>query len=189
MKQTIVILSFIFPPFFVSAQEGNTEQQAAINKLQWMTGSWTGSSLLQFESKKVFTNIRETVQPALDGTILLINVKATDRDTTTNRQSIAYTSFSVISYDTKNKKYRWTTWRNSGSEYDEHPFTVGDNSFEYTSNENGGTVRYKASTGSKGEFLETGEYSKDGTTWEQFITMKLLKTKENKSHSGLFPLY
>ena len=123
------------------------------------------------------TNIRESVQKALDGTILLINVWATDKDSNTNRQSLAYSAFSVISYDVTNRKYRWTTWRNNGKDYDEHSFTVGDREFEYITDENGGKVRYKARLGEGGAFLETGEYSKNETDWAEFITMKLVKKR------------
>lgn len=157
------------------AQKGNLEQKEAIAKLRWLVGNWSGYSTVTVDGEKRITNIRESIQPGLDGTILMINVWATDKDSNSNRQSLAYTSFSVISYNKKEDKYRWTTWRNSGNDYDEHSFKVGDQSFEYTSDENGGKTRYKAHLGSKGEFLETGEYSKNGDEWGQFITMTLYK--------------
>ncbi len=159
------------------AQEGNPEQQEAMQKLRWMIGNWAGSSIVNIGDQKQLTNIRESIQSGLDGTILTINVIATDKDSNTRRQLLAYTSFSVISYDLKNKSYRWTSWRNSEKYYDEYSFSVDNNSFEYISNENGGKVRYKAKLGSDGEFLETGEYSKDGSSWGEFITMKLRKSR------------
>ncbi len=159
------------------AQTGNGDQKLALKKLQWMIGSWSGTSTVTTENQKRITHIKETVQPSLGGTILLINVRATDADTFTNKQSLAYTSFSVISFDTKKKTYRWTSWRTNGNDYEEENFEVGNQSFDYTSHERGGQVRYKANLDSKGEFLETGEYSTDGATWKEFITMKLLKSK------------
>lgn len=175
MKFFLAGLIIFFSSLSSFAQKGNGYQKEAIRKLNWMLGTWAGTSTVNVDSTKQITNIRETVQSSLDGTILQITVVATDKDTNTRRQSLAYTSFSVISYDLKNKKYRWTTWRNNGDDFDQHEFSVGDNSFEYVNDESGGKVRYKASLGSKGEFLETGEYSKNGTTWGQFITMKLVK--------------
>lgn len=177
MKPMLLFLLSNIMFFTMFAQKGNVEQKEAMKKLQWMTGDWSGSSTVAVNGQKLLTNIRESIVPGLDGTILLINVWATDKDTNTNRQSLAYTAFSVISYDVKNHKYRWNTWRNSGDAYDEHPFKVGDQSFEYVADENGGQVRYKASLGSNGEFLETGEYSEDGTAWGEFITMKLFKKR------------
>ena len=174
MKKGFTLMISFCVSVCVFAQPGNKEQKDAINKLKWMTGTWTGTSTVSVDDQTQVTNIREIVQPALDGTILQITVRATDKDTTTRRQSLAYTSFSVISYDLKNKKYRWTTWRNNGNDYDQINFTVGNQSFEYISNENGGQVRYKAAPGSKGEFLETGEFSKNGTDWGKFISMQLV---------------
>ncbi len=159
------------------AQKGNADQKAAMQKLRWMMGTWRGQSTVSADTIKRITNINETVQASLDGTILQITVRATDRDTNTNRQSLAYTSFSVISYDVKNKKYRWTSWRTSGRDYEEQPFTVGINSFEYTSEEDGRQIRYKATLSPKGEFLERGDYSKDGSSWTSFITMRLVRSK------------
>ena len=177
MRYITMIVITLFYSSMLIAQRGNAEQKAAIDKLRWMTGSWAGTSTVKTDSIMQVTNIRETIVSALDGTILQITVRATDKDTNTNRQSLAYTAFSVISYDLKDKKYVWTSWRNTENDYDQHSFTVGDNSFEYISKENGGQVRYKASSGSNGEFLETGEYSKNGSDWGQFITMKLLKVQ------------
>ncbi len=175
MRHPAVIIMLLFSSSLF-AQHGNAEKKEAISKLRWMTGTWAGTSNVSVDSNTQVTNIRETIVEALDGTILQISVRATDKDTNTRRQSLAYTSFSVISYNEKDKKYRWTTWRNNGNGFNQINFMVGINSFDYTTKENGGQVRYKAVLGSKGEFLETGEYSKNGTTWGKFITMKLLKT-------------
>ncbi len=164
-------------PCFAFAQKGNMEQKEAIQKLRWMLGNWTGASVITVDNQKRVTHIKELVQPSLNGNILLITVRATDADSTTKKQSLAYTSFSVISYDVNNKKYRWTSWRTNGRDYEEQPFMVGVHSFEYITREDGKPVRYKAAFGSKGEFVETGEYQKKGSSWEEFITMKLIKNK------------
>ena len=175
MKFIFIIWINLLFSLLCLAQKGDAEQKAAIQKLRWMTGSWTGLSTVLGDKTKKITYITESVLPALDGTILLINVKATDKDSGTNRQTLAYTSFSVISYDIKNKKYRWTSWRTNGHDYEEEPFTVGMNSFEYIAHEDGRQLRYKAYLGSKGEFLESGDYA--NAMWTPFINMRLIKAK------------
>ena len=173
-------LLFVFTLIFASvtfAQKGNREQKEAMQKLRWMTGSWAGNSFANVDNEKRVTHIHETVQSSLDGTILLINVRATDADSISHKQSLAYTSFSVVSYDVANRKYRWTSWRTNGRDYEEEPFIVGGNSFEYSTKESGNEVRYKAILSNKGEFLETGEYQINNTSWQSFISMKLIKTK------------
>ncbi len=176
MKWAFFVFTLISAPV-AFAQKGNKEQKEAIQKLRWMIGNWTGKSFVNMDDEKRVTHIRETVQSSLDGTILLINVRATDADSISHKQSLAYTSFSVVSYDITNKKYRWTSWRTNGRDYEEEPFMAGDNSFEYTTKENGKGVRYKANLSSNGEFLETGEYQINNTSWQEFINMKLTKTK------------
>src|SRR5579875_3390443 len=144
-------LLFVFTLISASAtlaQKGNSEQIEAMQKLRWMIGSWSGKSFINMDDEKRVTHIRETVQSSLDGTILLINVRATDADSISHKQSLAYTSFSVVSYDVANKRYRWTSWRTNGRDYEEEPFIVGDNSFEYSTKENGKAVRYKANLSS-----------------------------------------
>ena len=177
MKFVLLTVIYIMLSLQSGAQKGNAEQQQAIQKLFWMKGNWSGTSTLVIDGQNRITHIRESVQPALDGTILQVTVRATDADSFTNKQSLAYTSFSVIFYDVKNKSYRWTSWRTNGNNYEQEPFAVGNNSFEYTSKENGRTIRYKANLAGNGAFIETGEYSGSGSDWTQFATMKLLKSK------------
>ena len=175
----LLFLTFIYMVLSVQthAQKGNQEQKAAMQKLNWMRGNWNGTSTLFIDDQKRITHIRESVQPSLDGTILLINVRATDADSLTSKQSLAYTYFSVISYDVKNKTYQWTSWRTNGNDYEQNPFTVGKTSFEYTSKEGGKTIRYKANLSDNGAFLETGEYGGNGSVWTPFVTMNLAKSR------------
>ena len=172
------LLFYLTASLCVAAQNGNAGQKTAIQKLHWMVGNWSGTSIALRNEGNRITNIRESVSEALDGTLLLIHVTATDKDSDTQRQSIAYTAFSVISYDVTNEKYRWTTWRNSGVSYDEHSFTVGDRSFEYITEEKKQKVRYKAMLSEENAFLETGEFFGNDDKWIQFITMKLMKKRK-----------
>ena len=117
MKVLFIIFITILFSLQSFAQKGDREQKEAIQKLYWMKGNWNGTSTITIDGQKRITHIRESVQTSLDGTILQINVRATDADSLTNKQSLAYTSFSVVFYDTKNKMYRWTSWRTNGSDY------------------------------------------------------------------------
>lgn len=177
MRFNFITIIYIILSLQTQAQKGSSEQKEAMQKLYWMKGNWSGTSTLIINGQKRITQIRESVRPALDGTILQISVRATDADSFTNKQSLAYTSFSIISFDAKNKTYRWTSWRTNGNDYEQEPFTVGNNSFEYTSKENNRTIRYNANVAENGAFLETGEYLQDGSEGTPFVTMKLVKSK------------
>lgn len=179
MNKTALLLLNLF--FFVTssfAQETKAQtQQAAMQQLRWLIGRWTGTSEVNVEGNKQVTNVQEIIAPMLNGTIYTVSARGTAIDSATKKMAVVYNSFGVISYNVKEKQYRWRTWRNPGDSYDESTIKVEDNSFEFTTNENGGYVRYKASLNEKGQWVETGEYSKDKVTWGLFITMTLNKRR------------
>ncbi len=178
MKKTALLLIAFLYFLGSSAQETKTQtQQAAMQQLRWLIGRWTGTSEVIVEDNKYQTYVQEIITPMLNGTIYTVSARGTAKDSITNKMALVYNSFGVISYNVKDKQYRWRTWRNPGDSYDEATFKVGDNSFEYLSNENGGFVRYKANLNEKGQWVETGEYTKDKQTWSLFINMTLNKRR------------
>lgn len=180
MKKGLLFLLLSSAILQVSAQDITIEtkqekQQNAIDQLQWLIGKWSGQSEVDVEGIHHTTFITETITPALDGTILTISARGTEADSLTKKMTVVYTSYSVISYDEKSKKYRWSTWRNPGNSYDSYDFKVGSNSYEYIADERGGKMRYTAQLNDKKEWTSTGDYSKDGLSWGKFITMILRK--------------
>ncbi len=176
MKKPALLIPALLFTITCLCQETRAEtQQNAMQKLHWLAGIWKGKSELNAGGKRQTTNIQEIIKPALDGTIYTVLAKGTAMDSATQKQVVVYNSFGVVSYDEKSRQYRWKTWRNPGEAYDENAFKVGDNSFEYVASENGGSMRYKANLDETGQWIETGEYSKDNATWAVFITMKLTR--------------
>jgi hypothetical protein len=175
MKKTALLLISLF--FFVLtcfSQETKAQtQQTAMDQLKWLVGRWTGKSEVTVEGHTIVTYVQEIIAPMLDGTIYTVSARGTSMDSATGKIKPVYSSFGVISYNVKEKQYRWRTWRNPGDSYDEATFKVGDNSFEYISNENNGYMRYKANLNEQGQWVETGEFSKDKQTWGLFINMTL----------------
>lgn len=176
MKKAVLLL---FAYAFINNINGQgtkaETQQDAMQHLRWLTGTWRGTSELIVAGKKQITYIQETIKPVLDGTIFTVSAIGKAADTSTQKLTLVYNSFGVISYDVQNRQYRWKTWRNPGNTYDENTFKVGDHSFEYIAGENGGYMRYKATLNEQSQWIETGEFSKDNATWRLFITMKLFK--------------
>jgi hypothetical protein len=179
MKKAALLLISIF--YFITAsisQETKAQtQQAAMQQLKWLVGRWTGRSELSVEGHTIVTYVQEIITPMLDETIYTVSARGSSIDSTTGKIKAVYNSFGVISYNIKEKQYRWRTWRNPGDSYDEAAFKVGENLFEYISNENGGYMRYKANLNEQGQWVETGEFSKDKQTWGLFIKMTLNKRK------------
>jgi len=179
MKMTALLLISVFS-FINSAFSQETKEQtqlAAIQELKWLSGRWTGKSVLTVEGDTIVTYIQEIIAPMLNGTIYTVSARGSSMDSATGKMKTVYNSFGVISYNVKDKQYRWRTWRNPGDSYDEATFKVGENSFEYIANDNGGYKRYKANLNEQGEWVETGEFSKDKLTWGLYIKMTLSKRR------------
>lgn len=179
MKKTALLLISIFYFIITSfSQETKTQtQQFAMEQLKWLVGKWTGKSEVTVGGHTQITYVQEIITPMLNGTIFTVSARGTATDSATNKITLVYNSFGVVSYNVKEKQYRWRTWRNPGDSYDESTFRVDENSFEYIANENGGFMRYKANLNEQGQWLETGEFSKDKQIWGMFITMTLNKRK------------
>lgn len=179
MKRTALLLLSLFFLITVSfSQETKAQtQQAAMQQLRWLIGRWTGKSEVDVDSNKQVTYVQEIITPMLNGAIFSVSARGSAIDSATNKMTLVYSSFGVISYNVKDKQYRWRTWHNPGDSYDEASFKVGEDSFEYISNENGGFMRYKANLNENGQWVETGEYSKDKQTWGLFINMVLDKRR------------
>lgn len=177
-KGALLLLGLIVFVTASFAQETKAQsQQAAMQQLRWLVGRWSGTSEVNVNGNKQITYVQEIITPMLNGTIFTVSARGTALDSATNKMTLVYSSFGVISYNVKDKQYRWRTWRNPGDSYDEANFKVGENSFEFISNENGGYMRYKANLNENGQWVETGEYSKDKQTWGLFINMTLTKRR------------
>ena len=177
-KGALLLFSLIVSIAASFAQETKAQtQQAAMQQLRWLIGRWSGTSEVTVDSLRQITYVQEIITPMLNGTIFTVSARGTALDSATNKMTLVYSSFGVISYNTKDKQYRWRTWRNPGDSYDEMNFKVGDNSFEFIANENGGYMRYKANLNENGQWIETGEFSKDKQTWGLFINMALNKKR------------
>jgi hypothetical protein len=179
MKRTALLLIsfFVFITASFSQETKAQTQQAAMQQLKWLAGRWTGKSELSVEGHTIVTYVQEIIAPMLDGTIFTVSARGSSMDSATGKIRPVYNSFGVISYNVKEKQYRWRTWRNPGDSYDEATFKVDENSFEYIASENGGYMRYRAKLNEQGQWIETGEFSKDKQTWGLFITMTLNKRR------------
>jgi len=179
MKKTALLLLHLLLVITATfSQETKTQtQQAAMQQLRWLIGRWTGKSEVTVPGNRQLTNVQEIITPMLNGTIFTVAARGTAIDSVTNKMTLVYNSFGVISYNIKDKQYHWRTWRNPDDSYDEAIIKVGENSFEYITNENNGSMRYIATLNDNGQWVETGELSKDKQSWGQFATMTLNKRR------------
>ena len=175
-KGALWLLSLIVFIATTYAQETKVQtQQASMQQLRWLIGRWSGTSEITVDSSKQTTYIQEMITPMLNNTIFTVSARGTAFDSVTNKMTLVYNSFGVISYNVKEKQFHWRTWRYPGVDYDDAIIKVDSNAFEYITNENGGYIRYKASLNENGQWIETGESSKDKQSWDLFVSMILTK--------------
>ena len=151
-------------------------QNESIKKLSWLLGEWSGTSVVNMGGKKnTIVYVNESVRPSLDSTIYIINGQGFERDSLTKKDVIVHDAFAVVSFDDKQNKFRWSAWRIPGGTYGDLEITLGDKSFEWSTKVQGGQTRYKARLNEKGQWIEVGEFSKDGIKWFKYITLTLDK--------------
>lgn len=171
MRTFMVLVVSIFLCFSLKAQTNEQIQKKAMQQLDWLQGEWVGTTAVNMSGKNSVVSMKETVIPSLDGTILKITGVGMEKD------SVVHDALAVISFDVEQQKYRWNAWRIPGGTYAAYEITVGKQSFEWSTKVKGGQTRYKAALNEKGQWIEIGEFSSDGTKWYKFMTMTLDKKK------------
>ncbi len=77
-----------------------------------------------------------------------------------------------MSYDKDTKVYRWRVYRADGSVIDTEA-KVSGNTLVWGMRERGADIRFTITLNEKGQWIEIGEFSRDGKTWQKFFEMTL----------------
>nr|AFG17171.1 hypothetical protein [uncultured bacterium] len=174
-----MLLAAIFLAFSVSfgqidqeAQERVIEaQRAEMKKLDIGMGKWEGSGWMQQgPEKQTFTGI-ENVQRKLGGLAILVEGKFTNQQNVVIHETLA-----VISYNTKNKTYDFSTYLASGLK-GIYELTSTADGWQWHIPFTGGKIRYTTKL-TTDTWFETGEMSQDeGKTWRKFFEMNLKRVQ------------
>lgn len=149
-------------------------QIEAMKKLAYLAGTWEGEGWIEMGPRVTFRG-GETVQSKLDGTVLLVEGAFFARPAGAPAEIPVHTTLAVISFDPKTKSYRFASWLATGGS-GERELTVGENSWSWEIvPPMGGKIRYTFTLTEAGEWLETGERTKDGAEWKKFFEMRLKK--------------
>lgn len=176
MKYFFFVILTLLMAASAYAQEPEKAQKEALKKLAWLIGEWEGAGSINMGGgNKNSITVHESVRFDLDSTVILFNGKGFQQDSATNANRKGHDAFAVVSYNIRDNKYRWNAWRIPGGTYNEVEIIPGDKSFEWSAMVQGGQTRFKTYMNAMGQWVETGEFSRDGQKWTQFMIMTLDK--------------
>ena len=140
-----------------------------MKKLDFLLGDWAGEATVRMgpgEPEKVFQT--ERIQPKLGGEIIVIEGLGKDAGGKTVHDALA-----ILSWDPEKKHYRFSTYvagRGTGETVLE---LTGPSSGIWRLEGPWGKQRYTIDVTEAGEWVEIGEFSRDGEKWVKFIEMRL----------------
>ena len=154
-------------------------QLAAMKKLDWVVGEWQGTGWIQFGSgdRRTFRQ-SETIKRQAGGLALVVEGLGKGVPPGGKEEVVIHNAFAVISYNDKTQQYRWFSVRAADGNIIDIVPQVSDNGYVWGFEDaRAGNIRFTATFNDKGQWVETGERSRDGKTWTQFFEMTLDRVK------------
>ena len=176
MKTPKIVILLLIIPFVTVAQSSDSLQKKAMEKLNWIVGSWEGITITQMgpgQSDTIIMN--ENIKYSLDSTVIVIEGKGFMRNVNGKKGKLAHDAMAIISYNNYTQKYRWNSWRVPGAYYQEFEPIIRENGLSWGMQTPQGYMRYNLILDENGEWEETGEFSKDNENWFPFLSMHLIR--------------
>lgn len=154
--------------------EPTAETRAAMARLSFLVGSWKGDAWTQMGPQREEMTQTESVAAHLDGLVIVIDGEGRLKS---DPDKIVHLAFATITYDPEKKGYRVLAVRKDGKSVDAAGTFTEDGAFQWGFAMMGGNVRFLIRLTEAGEWLETGEFSADGTEWKQYLEMRLKRVE------------
>ena len=154
--------------------EPSAETREAMARLSFLVGSWKGDAWTQMGPQREEMTQTESVAAHLDGLVIVIDGEGRLKS---NPDKIVHLAFATITYDPETKGYRVLAVRKDGKSVDATGTFTEDGAFQWGFAMMGGNVRFLIRLTEAGEWLETGEFSADGTVWKQYLEMRLKRAE------------
>ncbi len=162
----------------VLAAPGDAHREA-MKKLHFLAGEWRGEGSMRMgpgEPSK--STVVEKVELRQDGLTLVL--EGIGKEKTPEGEKIVHHAVGLLCWDAQKSVYAMRAVRHDGNFVDAEGRFEGD-TFVWGFEAPGmGRVRYKIRLDAEGRWHETGDFSRDGTTWTPFFEMTLTKDKEKK---------
>jgi hypothetical protein len=148
-----------------------SSNRAAIGKLDFMVGRWTGEAWMQRGSERVQTTMTETVERKLDGAVLQVEGRGVIPAAAGGEPRVVHHAFAVISFDAQAGAYGLRSYLANGL-FGDFLWTLIPGGMSWSRNVPGGQVRNTARIAND-EWHEVGEFSRDGVTWTPIMELRL----------------
>ncbi len=169
----VAIISIMPAPLLAQPQVDPAPAIEAVTQAAFLEGNWAGEGWIQMGPgpKEEFTQT-ETVTSMLDGAVLLIEgIGHAKGEDSANK---VHHAMALISFDPAQNTLVFSSYVAGRPRLDLVP-EVAANTFKWGfSPPGGGEIRYSIVV-EDGVWHETGEYSRDGESWNQFFEMHLNK--------------
>jgi len=148
----------------------STQIRDAMQKVQFFEGRWSGEGWIQMGPQRQEFTVSEIGFFKANGSVLILEGLGRDAVDST---VITHQALGVISYDQEAGKYLMRAYRGDGN-YVDADFAVKDDGsilWGFT-HPMAGQIRYTIRL-EDGQWVETGEMSRDGQKWRPFLEMRL----------------
>lgn len=170
MKVVRLVLLFVLAVPAFAADE--------MRKLDFLAGEWKGEAWFRMgPGQPEYFVQTERVTPRAGNKALLIEGEGRRKKADGTAGEVVHDALAVLGYDEAAKKYRFspvTAERGAAAPWFE---VTGPNAAQWGLEVPQGKMRYTISLTEAGEWLEIGEFSRDGEKWIKFMEMKLTKVK------------
>ncbi len=145
--------------------------RAAIEKLAFMVGRWTGEAWMERGPNRVQTRMVETVERKLGGVVLQVEGVGTLASADADSSRTVHHAFAVVSFAPQSGTYTLRSYIATG-QYGDFELTLVPGGVRWQREVPGGRIRNTALI-SGDTWHEVGEFSRDGVQWRQIMEMRL----------------
>ena len=143
--------------------------------LQFLVGEWEGEAWSQMgPGPREIVQQHELVEWKVNGELLLIQGRGTQRDAATGAERVVHEAMAVVAWDPGARQHVMWTYR-AGAAPTIPQVTVGDKTVVWGFDTPRGKVRFTIRLDEQGRWVENGEYSADGAKWTGFFGMTLTR--------------
>lgn len=173
MKKQSMLFALCLTSLMATAQRPDFSPRCKeeMKKLAFFVGDWKGEARIRNQNGEQVVTQTEHIEWKLDG--LVLSIEGTGRE----KETIAFHAFALVNFDPTDQQFKLKSYVKEGLSTNAYFKILSDNQFEWGFDiPAGGKSRYIITLDpAKKTWQETGEYSRDGSTWMKFIEMNLTK--------------